>query len=570
MKKKLILALAILLGCVGCAKADVLANTDYFPDEKFLGWVLNHFNKVRGSRLTDEELASVKSITTFGDPYLGDGVKTLKGVEYFTELEYLSIRNLNEKYGDYGNTIGILDLSKNKKLKTFYFCTTGFYYGNPDIKISNPFDCLYGYFTGETSKTTSTTDASRFMRLKKVNLANLPELKDVDIESQALSELDLRGCPNLRTVIVHDCEKAVDIKLDTCENLETFAYSKCSEGVTLPDFALMPNLRALMCDDGKLTALDLSEAPKNLEVLSCSGNLMTSLDLSNCTKLKSLSCQGLPLDSLDCSQLDSLKYINVTNCEWLRTFPAFSGGIATILCDRVKAFANVAPSQYSNLKCLQARWCSLTKFDASKYPNLLAVDLNRNNIAAPSFSGLYYDEDKAEGYRRFEASAQDIYVIAKPVSGRYGYWRILLPDDVDLNRINSFRFSESFSPNNCELYMEYYEDEQGNLKPSFVTNLSAVGDKNHTWDCLIYYYDTGGTYTYSRYYGTEVQPILTDVCVWSRAETSGVDDVAAAKAVKGVKYFDLQGHESAEPFSGFNIEVTQYTDGTSQSRKLVH
>lgn len=32
MKKKLILALAILLGCVGCAKADVLANTKYFPD----------------------------------------------------------------------------------------------------------------------------------------------------------------------------------------------------------------------------------------------------------------------------------------------------------------------------------------------------------------------------------------------------------------------------------------------------------------------------------------------------------------------------------------------------------
>lgn len=170
--------------------------------------------------------------------------------------------------------------------------------------------------------------------------------------------------------------------------------------------------------------------------------------------------------------------------------------------------------------CLQARRCSLTKFDASKYPNLLAVDLNRNNIAAPSFSGLYYDVDKAEGYRRFEANAQDIYVIAKPVSGRYGYWRILLPDDVDLNRINSYRFSENFSSN-------------------------------------------------KRYYGTNAQPILADVCVWSRAETLGVDDVVADKVVKGVKYFDLQGHESAEPFSGFNIEVTQYTDGTSQSRKLV-
>ena len=491
------------------AKGGVLANTDYFPDEQFLAWVLNHFNKVRGSRLTDEELASVKSITTFGDPYLGEGVKTLKGVEYFTELEYLSVRNLSETYGDHGNTIGTLDLSKNKKLKTFYFCTTGFYYGNPDIKISNPFDCFYGYFTGETPKTTAY--ASRCVRLRKVNLANLPELKDVDIESQALTELDLRGCPNLRTVIVHDCERAVDIKLDTCENLETFAYSKCSEGVKLPDFALMPNLRALMCDDGKLTALDLSEAPKNLEVLSCSGNLMTSLDLSNCTKLKSLSCKGLPLDSLDCSQLDSLKYINVTNCKWLRTFPSLPSGITTILCDSVKEFANVDPNQYSNLMCLQARWCSLTKFDASKYPNLLAVDINRNNIAAPSFSGLYYDENKTEGYRFFAADSQDIYVTAKPLTGRYGYWRILLPDDVDLSRIDSYRFRESFSGNNnCKLYMEYYEDTQGNLKPSFVTNFSGVGHIGYT-DCIIYYYDTGGTYT-KWYYGTNAQ-ILADVCV---------------------------------------------------------
>ena len=51
--------------------------------------------------------------------------------------------------------------------------------------------------------------------------------------------------------------------------------------------------------------------------------------------------------------------------------------------------------------------------------------------------------------------------------------------------------------------------------------------------------------------------------------SSCVEDLAAEKTVKGVVYYDLQGHESAVPFSGFNIEVTQFTDGTSQSKKII-
>ena len=125
MKKKLILALAILLGCVGCAKADGLANTKYFPDEKFLGWVLNHFNKVRGSRLTDEELASVKEISSWKDYKDGfRAIVSLKGIEYFTELETLLITN-GDYDKEYDNYIQEIDLSKNIKLKSFYFIAGG-------------------------------------------------------------------------------------------------------------------------------------------------------------------------------------------------------------------------------------------------------------------------------------------------------------------------------------------------------------------------------------------------------------------------------------------------------------
>lgn len=50
---------------------------------------------------------------------------------------------------------------------------------------------------------------------------------------------------------------------------------------------------------------------------------------------------------------------------------------------------------------------------------------------------------------------------------------------------------------------------------------------------------------------------------------TGVDDVDAAKEVAGVTYFNLNGQQAAEPFSGVNVKVTTYTDGTKQSVKMV-
>ncbi len=50
---------------------------------------------------------------------------------------------------------------------------------------------------------------------------------------------------------------------------------------------------------------------------------------------------------------------------------------------------------------------------------------------------------------------------------------------------------------------------------------------------------------------------------------TGVADNVAEKTVESVKYYNLAGVESAEPFSGINIVVTRYTDGTTKSEKKV-
>ncbi|MBR1543649.1 MAG: hypothetical protein IJ626_01995 [Muribaculaceae bacterium] len=57
--------------------------------------------------------------------------------------------------------------------------------------------------------------------------------------------------------------------------------------------------------------------------------------------------------------------------------------------------------------------------------------------------------------------------------------------------------------------------------------------------------------------------------VYGNAKTSGVNDLNADKQVAGVKYYNLLGVESAEPFAGLNVMVTTYSDGTRAAKKVV-
>ncbi len=52
---------------------------------------------------------------------------------------------------------------------------------------------------------------------------------------------------------------------------------------------------------------------------------------------------------------------------------------------------------------------------------------------------------------------------------------------------------------------------------------------------------------------------------------AGIEQVSGdtAKTVAGVRYYNLLGVESAEPFSGVNVVVTTYTDGSRQARKVI-
>lgn len=542
MKNKFLITLITLFACFGSAKADIWINSVYFPDSGFRTWVQKHFDKPNGAKLTDEELASVKEIISWKDGF--HVVENLKGIEYFSELE--TLRLFNNRYNFQSYVVSV-DLTKNKKLKKFTFTADEYfrdYNSAPEI-------------THQGSHSARIPISGREIAyLESVNLKNLPNLETVVIDEHRLSALDLRGCPNLKCVEVTNGGNLTSIQLDTCKKLETF---NCCVNFSIGslDLLLMPNLKSLKCDYNKIESLDLS-ASQNLETLSCVSNSLTSLNISNCRKLKSLICTDTDIKALDCSMNDSLISVDFSECKKLEEFPKLPKGIKSISCQYVPLLATADLSLYPNLTELNAAYCDLKTFDASKCRNLVALDLNNNFISALDLSYLKQLDIKKTFI------SQKLNLGATRIPNQMGLWRLELPEIVDLDKIYSYDYISDLKRFNYTLYAEYYTDDKGTRRPSFVTNFLYSGS-NSKYIIFSYSYQTNLFYEKD---GKQTE-LLMDAWVAAKQVPSGVEDLAADKTVKGVLYYDLQGHESAEPFSGFNIEVTQFTDGTSQSKKII-
>ncbi len=105
-------------------------------------------------------------------------------------------------------------------------------------------------------------------------------------------------------------------------------------------------------------------------------------------------------------------------------------------------------------------------------------------------------------------------------------------------------------------YAKYYEP--GKIYTFMILKLTAAADYDNSQDLLMY------NMRYSDWAG-EKSTILADLNV----NTDVIETVAGEKAVKSVKYVNLLGVESDEPFQGVNVVVTTYEDGTKAAQKIV-
>ena len=197
------------------ASSSVAIDKAHFPDSFFREFVKNNFDKNSNGYLSAAEIKAIKSVDCSyiynSDPF--EMLSSIKGIEYFTELEYLDCSS---------NDISSLDLSKNTKL-TYLNCIGNFKLASLDLSKNTKLKTLH------CSQT----------RLMHIDLSKNTELTEINIANTQLGDVDLSKNTKLVKVTA------------TRSGLTSLNISKCTK------------LETLECEyNANLPKLDISNCPK--------------------------------------------------------------------------------------------------------------------------------------------------------------------------------------------------------------------------------------------------------------------------------------------------------------------
>ena len=391
----------------------VRINSETFPDNVFRNYISSSFDADHDGYLSEEEIAAV-SVINFIPSYnenepemvgLSDSgtsknpgaVRSLKGVEVFTELQTLSCSS---------NQLTTIDLSGNTKLQQLF--------------------CSYNQLTS-------------------LDLSRNRVLRELSCEGNSLIDLDVSECPDLVGLID-------DTLPELSEHTVVFSadgLSLCYDiGVNLtPAFHLGTGLLideasfpdplfrsyvAENCDmdgDGTLTDHELSavkyidcsgssgsigdiaslegiERFTSLEELYCSYNQVTAMDVSGNLSLKRLHCRNndlkqldlsgyTALEVLDCCENPELAVLNLSGCAELRildcsdaTLLSIDLGDSSLLeelyCSNNAGLASLNISNSAALRTLICSGVQVPDLDLGSRESLEKLDCSRN----PALAGL--------------------------------------------------------------------------------------------------------------------------------------------------------------------------------------
>ena len=221
-------------------------------------WDKNH-----DKYFSPSEIAAAKWITC-DNLWDGQPIKSLKGIEYFTEIWELTC-----VYND----LTEIDLSHNKKLEYL--------------------NCHHN-------------------KLEKLDVSGLPLLETFYCGHNALPSIDVSKNEKLEDF---DCQDNHLDTLDVSQNKELVKLSCGTNNLTELDVRENKKLKELSCYESKLSNLDLRNQTE-LEVLKCWKNPLSVLDVSANTKLKTLFVSNTNLTSLDATNHTALATFGGKNCSY--------------------------------------------------------------------------------------------------------------------------------------------------------------------------------------------------------------------------------------------------------------
>lgn len=408
------LASLLSLSLSGCKGREKYVNVDRkkFPDEVMYE-AARAKDTDHDTKLSQAEIENATSI-------LIEGAKDLKGLDVFTNLESITIRdgeNMKYDFKHFTNLRSLsiegtwssnrIDLSSNTKLERIKITSKTLQ------ELVLPKGAPLKEFTLSRSLLKG-IDLSSYKGLQKVHIEtnnnmteldflDFPELVDLTVSAnKILYTLNVSNCPKLTTLDVN-YNNLANLNISGCSNIEklTCAWNK---NITSLDLATFSKLTVLECDKNKIASLDLSHCPE-LTRLVCYENCLTSLDLSYTPKLKELSCTDNDLTELDVSCCPEITYLSCCRCSLTTLNFAGCDKITTLVCYDNKL------TSLDITHCAGMRWltCSgnkLTTLDISKCPKL--VDLMKTADRDEKDEGCVRYEDGTQRFLNFD---KDIEVI---------------------------------------------------------------------------------------------------------------------------------------------------------------
>lgn len=184
-------------------------------------------------------------------------------------------------------------------------------------------------------------------------LVALPSMAyaDVTIDETTFPDDNFRGY--VQNTLNSGSDVLTDATLDSTASITVVGKQIAS----LTGIEYFTNLKTLICNENKITTLDLSNNT-SLENLTCQDNLLTSLDLTGITGLKALYCYNNQLDSLDVSGNASLTIFQCENNLLTSLDVSGATSLGIFYCDRNK-LTSLDVSDSTGLKFLDCTSNSL-------------------------------------------------------------------------------------------------------------------------------------------------------------------------------------------------------------------
>ena len=276
--------------------------------------------------LTNDELSKIKSLHISYFDYIDDhhpyaDTNNLKGIEYFTALESLTIASSKE--------LKTLDLSHNTKLKFLKF-------GNRGGLSDNGCGLVSLDLSGNPELETLDMN-SDFPNLTSVNVSKCTKLKSIYVASDNLENLDVSNNTELTKLIVGS------------KKIKTLDVSNCSKLLSLGVYAGDPWYK-ITDALGALESLDVSGCT-SLQSLSVINDNIKSLDVSALTSLTSLGIRSKNISSIDLSNNKELSTLTIYNTN----------------------ISSIDISACPKLDCVYIYGTKLSQFDISSNPVLLRI-----------------------------------------------------------------------------------------------------------------------------------------------------------------------------------------------------